>query len=204
MEMFEKTLSRKEIFQGRIINVHLDEIELPDGSRSDREVVEHSGGVCVAAVTDNKGLLFVRQYRYPYHKVLLELPAGKLEKGEDPLEAGIRELEEECGVRAESVVSMGTVYPTVAYCSEIIHLFLAKGLVRPNSVLTTANFFRSRKSQLRKPQKWLWTAKFPTAKRSRLCSRQRDCLKRAKYDEKKVCSCLRFAETKRASCGFGV
>lgn len=140
MEMFEKTLSRKEIFQGRIINVHLDEIELPDGSRSDREVVEHSGGVCVAAVTDNKGLLFVRQYRYPYHKVLLELPAGKLEKGEDPLEAGIRELEEECGVRAESVVSMGTVYPTVAYCSEIIHLFLAKGLVRTEQRLDDGEF----------------------------------------------------------------
>ena len=70
----------------------------------------------------------MRQYRYPYHKVLLELPAGKLEKGEEPLQAGLRELEEECGVIADKVRSLGCVYPTVAYCSEIIYLFLATGL----------------------------------------------------------------------------
>ena len=128
MDFTEKTLSQKTIYEGRIITVHVDDIELPDGKKSKREVVEHSGGVCVAALTEDKKLKFVRQYRYPYKRELLELPAGKLEKGEDPMKAGIRELEEECGVVADKVISMGQVYPTVAYCSEIIHLFLATGL----------------------------------------------------------------------------
>lgn len=128
MILKEKTLKENVIFEGRIITLHVDDVELPDGQKAIREIVEHSGGVCVAALTEEKELYFVRQYRYPYKKVLIELPAGKLEKGEDPLEAGMRELEEECGLVADEVIFMGTVYPTVAYCSEIIHLFAARGL----------------------------------------------------------------------------
>ena len=128
MNFEEKTLNTKVIYDGRIITVHVDDIELPDGNKAIREVVEHSGGVSVAALTENDELIFVRQYRYPYKKELLELPAGKLEKGEDPLQAGIRELEEECGVVADKVFSLGCVYPTVAYCSEIIYLYGAVGL----------------------------------------------------------------------------
>ena len=128
MELFEKTLRETTVYDGRILRLHVDEIELPNGKKGIREIVDHSGGVCVAALSEEGTLTFVRQFRYPYHKVLLELPAGKLEKGEDPMEAGIRELEEECGLVADRVVPMGCVYPTVAYCSEIIHLFLATGL----------------------------------------------------------------------------
>lgn len=140
MELFEKTLSTKEIYKGRIITVHEDEIELPDGSKSSREVVEHSGGVCVAAITDEDEMFFVRQFRYPYKRVLLELPAGKLEKGEDSLEAGKRELQEECGVTAEKIIPMGTVYPTVAYCSEIIYLYAAKNLKKSHQNLDEGEF----------------------------------------------------------------
>lgn len=140
MELFEKTINEKTIYEGRIITVHVDDIELPDGKKSKREVVEHSGGVCVAALTEENKLLFVRQFRYPYHKVLLELPAGKLEKGEDPLKAGVRELEEECGAVAQKVIPMGQVYPTVAYCSEIIHLFLATGLQKTKQHLDDGEF----------------------------------------------------------------
>lgn len=128
MNLSEKTISVKEIFDGRIIRVHVDDIQLPDGSKSKREVVEHSGGVCVAPLTDDGELLMVRQYRYPFSRELLEVPAGKLEKGEDPLDAGIRELEEECGVVADKVISLGEIYPTVAYCSEIIRMYAATGL----------------------------------------------------------------------------
>ena len=128
MELFEKTLRETTIYDGKIIRVHVDDIELPNGKNAIREIVEHPGGVCVAALSERGTPQFVRQYRYPYHKVLLELPAGKLEKGEEPLQAGLRELEEECGVIADKVRSLGCVYPTVAYCSEIIYLFLATGL----------------------------------------------------------------------------
>ena len=124
----EKTLSQSLRFQGRIINLRVDEAELPNGQTALREVVEHPGGVCIAALTDEDELLFVRQFRYPYGEVLDELPAGKLERGEDPLEAGKRELQEETGASAERYVSLGRLYPSPGYCGEIIHLYLATGL----------------------------------------------------------------------------
>ncbi len=140
MDMTEKKIDRKVIYEGKIINVYNDTVILPDGKKTHRELVEHHGGVCVAALTEKNNLLFVRQFRYPYGRVLLELPAGKLEKGEDPLCAGVRELEEECGVVAEKVIPMGTVYPTVAYCTEIIHLYLAKGLTKTHQHLDEGEF----------------------------------------------------------------
>lgn len=164
MDMTEKTLNEKMIYKGRILDLHVDEIELPDGKKSIREVVEHHGGVCVAALTEDNSLLFVRQYRYPYHKVLLELPAGKLEKGENPLEAGMRELEEECGVKAETVLEMGQVYPTVAYCSEIIHLFLAKGLSKTQQHLDDGEFLSVEKIPLTEAVKLVMSGEITDSK----------------------------------------
>ncbi len=150
MDMTEKMIDRKVIFEGRIINVYNDTVVLPNGKHSTREVVEHHGGVCVAALTENNTLLFVRQFRYPYGRVLLELPAGKLEKGEEPLAAGMRELEEECGVTAEKVIPMGEVYPTVAYCTEIIHLYLAKGIKKTHQHLDEGEFLSVEEIELSK------------------------------------------------------
>lgn len=150
MDMTEKMIERKTIFEGRIINVYNDTVVLPNGKHSTREVVEHHGGVCVAALTERNTLLFVRQFRYPYGKVLLELPAGKLEKGEEPLAAGLRELEEECGVVAETVIPMGEVYPTVAYCTEIIHLYLARGLKKTHQHLDEGEFLSVEEIELSK------------------------------------------------------
>lgn len=162
--MQEKTLNEKNIFDGKIIRVHVDDIELPDGSKAIREVVEHSGGVCVAALTEGDRLFFVRQYRYPFKRELLELPAGKLERGEDPLEAGIRELEEECGVIADKVVSMGTIYPTVAYCSEIIHLFVAVGLHNTSQHLDEGEFLSVEKIPLKDAVKMVMAGEISDAK----------------------------------------
>ena len=93
MDLTEKTLGKSYIYKGRIINMRVDDAMLPDGRTAKREVVEHPGGVCIAALTEQEELLFVEQFRYPYSEVVLELPAGKLEYGEDPLEAGKRELQ---------------------------------------------------------------------------------------------------------------
>ncbi|MBQ2841860.1 MAG: NUDIX hydrolase [Clostridia bacterium] len=128
MELFEKTAEKNYIYNGKIINVRRDMAELPNGKLSVREVVEHNGGVCVAAITEKNELIFVRQFRYPYMEVILELPAGKLEKGEDPFEAGKRELEEETGRVAAKYHDMGKFYPTPGYCGEIIHLYAAEEL----------------------------------------------------------------------------
>lgn len=126
MEFFEKTLSAQPIYDGRIIHVHVDDVELENGATAKREVVDHPGGVSVAVLTKENELIFVRQFRYPYKKVLLELPAGKLEPGEDPFEAMKREQTEETGTRGENYVSLGDVYPTPGYCGEIIRLWACR------------------------------------------------------------------------------
>ena len=129
MKLYEETLSQDYRYRGRIINTRVDEARLENGAIALREVVEHPGGVCVAALTDERELLFVRQFRYPYGEVVLELPAGKRDKtNEDPLACGKRELLEETGATAERYRSLGKVYPTPGFCNEVIHLFLAEGL----------------------------------------------------------------------------
>ncbi len=128
MEIFEKTVEKNYVYKGRIINVRCDKAELHNGKPCTREVVEHNGGVCIAPITENNELIFVRQFRYPYMEMVLELPAGKLELGEDPFEAGKRELEEETGTVAENYYNLGKFYPTPGYCGEIIYLYAASGL----------------------------------------------------------------------------
>ena len=123
MEHFEKTVSSKDIFNGKVIHVTHDEAELEDGSIAMREVVGHPGGVCIAALTEDDELLFVKQFRYPYKEVLVELPAGKLEKGQTPLENGKRELLEETGAAGSHYMPLGKVYPSPGYTGEIIHLY---------------------------------------------------------------------------------
>ena len=129
MNLEEKPLTQEYRFRGRIINLRTDTAELPNGEVAGREVVEHPGGVCVAPLTDSGELLFVRQFRYPYGEILLELPAGKRDRAEeDPLECGKRELLEETGATAIRYRSLGCVYPSPGFCNEVIHLYLAEGL----------------------------------------------------------------------------
>ena len=127
-QLNEKTVSRKIAFEGRVFQVEVKDVELFDGSISQREVVLHNGGATIVALDDDLNVYLVRQFRSPYEKVLLELPAGKLEKGEDPRECAIRELKEETGMQAETVEDLGKMYATPGYCSEIIHMYLARGL----------------------------------------------------------------------------
>ena len=125
---FEQTQDVQGIFSGRIIDVHKDTVMLVDGDIADREVVDHPGGVGIIGLTEDNEILLVRQFRYPYKETIYEIPAGKLEKGEDPKEAGIREFSEECGAEAEIFESLGEIYPSPGYCGEIIRLFYAKGI----------------------------------------------------------------------------
>ena len=124
----EAMLESKEIFNGRVIRVTLDKVQLEDGTTSTREVVHHHGGACVLPVDANGNVTMVRQFRYALGEELWELPAGKLEAGEDPFEAAKRELSEECGLTADTYTELGVVYPTVGYDSERIYLWAAEGL----------------------------------------------------------------------------
>lgn len=140
MELFEKTLSKDYKYNGKIINMRVDEAELENGKTATREVVEHSGGVCVAALDEENCLLMVRQFRYPYGEVLLEIPAGKREKGEDPIECGKRELEEETGYTAEKYTDLGKLYPTPAYVDEVIYMYYAENLSKTHQHLDEDEF----------------------------------------------------------------
>ena len=128
MGHFEKTLESNVIFHGRIVQLEVDLVELEDGSTSRREVVRHPGGAAVLPLDDDGQVTLVRQFRYAFARELLEIPAGKLEPGEDPKAAALRELEEECGLVAGSVTDLGCIYPSVGYDDEIIHLYLARDL----------------------------------------------------------------------------
>lgn len=129
MNLTEKQLSSNYIFKGRIINLRQDTALLPNGNEALREVVEHPGGVCVAALTDKRELLFVKQWRYPYSEVTLEIPAGKRDKmGEDPLECGKRELREETGAQAKRYIDLCPLYPSPGYVNEVIYCYAATDL----------------------------------------------------------------------------
>ena len=140
MDTREVTVLKNTIYQGKILNLRVDVAGLPNGKEAPREFVEHNGGVTVAALTHNAELIFVRQFRYPYMEEVLELPAGKLEKGEDPLEAGKRELREEAGVTAEQYINLGEFYPSPGYTNEVIYLYGARDLTQVEQELDEDEF----------------------------------------------------------------
>ena len=128
MELGEKTLASELMFDGRLLKLYRDEVGLADGGRSVREVVHHPGGAAVAALDGDGNVYLERQFRYPYRKVVTEIPAGKLEEGEDPFDAVRRELKEEIGAEAGRWDALGYIMPSVGYTDELIWLYLARDL----------------------------------------------------------------------------
>lgn len=128
MNFEEKTLNSEYVYQGKVIDVRKDDVEISTGAKSMRIVVEHPGGVVIVAQKDKNTVLMVKQYRYPIKAVDLELPAGKLEKGENPFLAAQRELEEETGYKAKSWHDLGYIYTTPGFCDEKLYLYYATDL----------------------------------------------------------------------------
>ncbi|MEG0616784.1 MAG: NUDIX hydrolase [Oscillospiraceae bacterium] len=125
---YESKIASEQIFNGKIINVTRDEVLLENGAHSYREVVHHNGGAAVIAIDENDNITLIKQYRYPADCELIEIPAGKLEKDENPFEAAKRELAEEAGIVADTYIDLGFIIPTCGYCSEKIFIYAAKGL----------------------------------------------------------------------------
>lgn len=128
MNFEEKTLDFEYVYNGKVIDVRRDNVEIATGQKSVREVVEHSGGVVIAAQKTPETILMVKQFRYPIKETALELPAGKLEKGEEPFPAAQRELEEETGYRAKNWKSLGFIHTSPGFCDEKLYLYYASDL----------------------------------------------------------------------------
>ncbi len=126
-------LKKSEIlFNGKVFDLQVDKLEYTSGNEGIREIAVHPGGAVIVALTSEGKVIFVKQFRYPLQKVITELPAGKLDKGEDPLNCAIRELEEETGYKSNDIVKLGYIYTTPGFCTETLHIFLAKNLVAGN------------------------------------------------------------------------
>lgn len=128
MELIEKKISGEIKYKGVIVNVRLDDAELINGKIVKREVVEHPGGVTVLPIDREGNCYCVRQFRYPFQRAMLEAPAGKLEYGEDHRECAIRELSEETGLSADELIYMGPCCTSPGFSSEVLHIYLARGL----------------------------------------------------------------------------
>ena len=150
MELEEKKISSEEIFDGVAIHLFKDEILLPNGNKGVREIIRHPGAVCVLPVTDGGEVVFVNQFRYAMNKVTLEVPAGKLEKGEDPKEAALRELSEETGLSAGRIFPIGELYTTPALIDEVIYMYIATDLSEGAQHLDTDEFVNVLKMPLEK------------------------------------------------------
>ena len=127
-DLIEEAVSSEEIYKGKIVHLFCDTVRLPNGKEATREVIRHVGAAAVVPLTDEGNVILVRQYRYPFAQVMLEIPAGKLDIGEDPIDCAKRELIEETGYDAKELVYLGAFYPSVAMLNEVIHLFLAKNM----------------------------------------------------------------------------
>lgn len=129
MDFEEKTMKTEKIYEGKVLNLRIDTVELPDKKYSKREIVEHPGAVAIVALTNQNEIVLVKQYRKAVERELLEIPAGKLEIGEEPKETAIRELKEETGYTSSKIEYLLEFYTSPGFSNEKIYLFWANGLI---------------------------------------------------------------------------
>lgn len=150
MDYTEEKISCEDKYRGRIIYVHSDQVRLSDGAVARREIVEHSGGVAIIPVEEDGTVYCVRQYRYAVGDHVLEVPAGKLNQGEEPFSCAVRELSEETGLTADEYTFLGMFYPSPGYCREKLYIYLATGLHQGKAHLDQGEFLDVEKIPLSK------------------------------------------------------
>jgi len=127
-----KILNSRLLYKGKVFDHQVDEIQYQSGNTGIREIAVHPGGAVIVPVKDDGKIILVKQFRYPIQKTLIELPAGKLEKGEDPLVCATRELEEETGYRSKTIKKLGEIYTAPGYCTEVLYIYSAMQLIPGN------------------------------------------------------------------------
>ena len=148
MDLTEKKIESKQVYNGVIVNVRMDQVELPNGKTAPREIVDHPGAVAVLPLDEDNNVIMVTQYRYAFEEEMLEIPAGKLDPGEDPWVCALRELKEETGFVPGEMLPLGASYSSPGFCTEVIHLYLARYLEAGEATPDEDEFLRTEKVPL--------------------------------------------------------
>ncbi|MDP2759483.1 MAG: NUDIX hydrolase [Sideroxyarcus sp.] len=164
MDLTEKQLDSRVVYNGGFIEVLKDNVKLPDGSTSTREYITHPGAVAMLALLDNGKLVMERQYRYPLRREFIELPAGKIDEGEDILVTARRELLEETGYVAREWIHLTTAWPCIGYSDECMEYFLARGLTHQGSRLDEGEFLEVFELSLEDALEWVRTGRISDSK----------------------------------------
>ncbi len=164
-KLIEKQLNSQNVYKGVLLDVYSDDIELPNGNKSKREYIMHVGAACVVPVDGDGNIIIEKQFRYPFRKILTEIPAGKLDSKSEPhLDAALRELKEETGYSAEKMIYLGEFYPTCAYSDEVIHMYLATGLTKGEQKLDEDEFVGVEKMPLEEAVNEIMKGNIPDGK----------------------------------------
>ncbi len=164
MNLDEKMISSQMLHKGKILNLRVDFVELPDGNVASREVIEHSGAVAVVPITDNDEIIMVKQYRHPMQEILLEIPAGRLKQNEDKDDCAKRELLEETGMIARNIKRVFSFFSSPGFCNEIVHLYVATELTYKEQQLDKGEFLEVVKVPIKKAVEMIYRGEIKDAK----------------------------------------
>ena len=163
-DLTEHKISSEKVFSGKLINLYLDQVKLPNGKESTREWVDHPGAVCLIPILDNNNILLIRQFRYGPGKEFIEIPAGKLETGEKPIDCGHRELEEETGFKSNKMTFLTNIYPAIGFSNEKMWMYLAEDLEIKERNLDSDEFLELLPTPLNKAIDWVFSGKITDVK----------------------------------------
>ena len=162
--MEENTMSSKVVFKGKLLDVRKDQVTLPNGKYATREWIKHPGAVCCVPILPDKKIGLIRQYRYALKKHMIEIPAGKLNWGEDPENCAKRELEEEIGFKANKISFLTNIHPAIGFADEVMWLYLAENLIKTNTKLDDDEFLELIPTKLEDALNMVWNGKITDVK----------------------------------------
>ena len=163
-DLKEDKISSTQIFSGKLIDLYLDNVRLPNGKKSTREWIDHPGAVCIVPILDNGDILLIRQFRYGPREEFIEIPAGKIDKNEDPLKCGLRELEEETGYKSNKLTFLTNIHPAIGFSNEKMWMYLAEELELSKKKLDEDEFLELLPTPLNQAIEWVFSGKITDVK----------------------------------------